>query len=128
MSEDIDIGKISEALNDKLDRDAGNPADLGKERITGWDRPDYSAVIEIGSGSNVDSYTPPKNGWIYFQGGTSGACMYYDSAKTENVLMGGYGSNSSISSCCFIPVIKGHTYYFSAKSVAFRRFFPCLGE
>jgi hypothetical protein len=42
MSEDINVGKISEALNDKLDRDVGNPADLGKERIVSWGMPDYS--------------------------------------------------------------------------------------
>ena len=107
-------------INNNLTR--GNKAE-----IVGWGMPDYSAVIEIGSGSNVDSYTPPKNGWIYFQGGTSGAGMYYDSAKTDDVLMGGYGSNSSTSSCCFIPVVKGHTYYFKNTTVAFRRFFPCVG-
>ena len=63
MSEDIDIGKISEALNDKLDRDAGNPADLGKERITGWGMPS-DTYIDLTLGESGTSYTAPANGWV----------------------------------------------------------------
>lgn len=120
-------GINAETINGKMDTDASNATVIGKETVNGWGLPDYSSVIDIGGGSNVGSYTPPSNGWIYFQGGTSGASMYYDSSKTNDVLMGGYSSDSSISSSCFIPVKKGYTYYFKATSVAFRRFFPCIG-
>lgn len=49
MSEDIDIGKISEALNNKTDRDFNNmnPSSLSKQTIVGWGMPDYSAGISV---------------------------------------------------------------------------------
>jgi hypothetical protein len=64
MSEDIDIGKISEALNDKLDRDVGNPADFGKERIVGWGMPDYENPTayraSLSNGDNTITITKPS--------------------------------------------------------------------
>lgn len=56
MSEAIDIGQITEALNDKMDRDAGNPATLGKERIVGWGMPDYTAGISKANSFTSDGY------------------------------------------------------------------------
>lgn len=44
---DIDIGQISEALNDKTDRDFNNmnPSALSKETVVSWGIPDYSAGV-----------------------------------------------------------------------------------
>lgn len=63
MSDDIDIGQISEALNDKMDRDAGNPATLGKERITSWGMPS-DTYEDLTLGAEGTSYTAPANGWF----------------------------------------------------------------
>lgn len=49
MSEDIDIGKISEALNDKLDLDLGNATTTTKETIGSCGIPDYSKGISVSS-------------------------------------------------------------------------------
>ena len=62
MSEDIDIGEISEALNDKMDRDAGNPATLGKERIVGWGMPDWTKATNDTSAS----ITLEKDSIVFF--------------------------------------------------------------
>lgn len=72
MSEDIDIGKISEALNDKLDRDVGNPADLGKERIIELVMPDYeNATIPISF-----PFVAPSNGIVKLAFVTGGNAAY----------------------------------------------------
>lgn len=46
---DINIGAISEALNNKADLDFNNmdPSDLSKETIVGWGMPDYSAGVSV---------------------------------------------------------------------------------
>lgn len=114
-------------IEDKANKDLDNITNTGKSIITGAMLPDYSSVIDIGGGSDVSSYTPPSNGWIYFQGGSVGIYMYYDSSKTSDVMTGGYLATGSSNASCFVPVIGGHTYYFNAHSVTFRRFFPCIG-
>ena len=54
---DIDVGALSEAINDKLDRDAGNANSQGVERVVGWGMPDYS------SGTSVTfPFTAPYDG------------------------------------------------------------------
>ena len=49
MSEDIDVGQISETLNDKMDRDSGNISNTGKDLIVGLGMPDYSRGVEYTS-------------------------------------------------------------------------------
>lgn len=56
---DINIGAITEALNDKLDRDAGNPETAGKQTIVGWGLPDYTAGVGVSSG-----YTATAKCWL----------------------------------------------------------------
>lgn len=111
---------FKEILDTSLNR--GNSAE-----ITSFLMPDYTAVVDIGGASTITDYTPPANGWLYFQGGSTQVTMYYDSAKTNAVAMGAYLATGSSNASCFIPVIKGHTYYFNGHTVTFRRFFPCLG-
>ena len=117
--------EVSSALSTKSNVAMDNVSSAGKATLVRLDRPDYSAKVEITATDNV-TWTAPSDGWVYFQGGTSGGSMYLDSTKTTDVLISGYGSNSSVSSSCFLPVIGGYTYYFG-KVVAFRRFYPSLG-
>lgn len=51
---DINVGALSEAINDKLDRDAGNITTAGKETMVGWTIPDYSSPI---TGVTTSPYT-----------------------------------------------------------------------
>lgn len=117
--------EVSNALSSKSNIAMDNLSSEGKNVLVRLDRPDYSAKVEIGSSDNI-TWTAPCDGWVYFQGGSSGTGMFLDAAKTNDVLISGYGSNSSISSSCFLPVNGGYTYYFG-KAVAFRRFFPSQG-
>lgn len=117
MSDDIDVGAISEALNDKMDRDAGNPADLGKERIVGWFVPDYDNAESITLNTSGVQFTPTKNGWVKLrrnpQDGTYYITMYKGTDNTGFEITGysaaGQFNTGFFSS--FIPVSKGETYF-----------------
>lgn len=60
-------GAITEAQNDKSDRDLGNisPSSIGKSTITNWGIPDYTA----GVATTTNSYTAPSVGFIQVEGG-----------------------------------------------------------
>ena len=89
---DIDVGALSEAINDKLDRDAGNANSQGVERVVGWGMPDYS------SGTSVTfPFTAPTNGVLKVN--TNGYWYGYinnsDSYHGINVISGGGGDQTS---------------------------------
>lgn len=44
---DIDVGAITEALNDKADLDFNNVGAEGKKNSVSWVMPDYSAGVEV---------------------------------------------------------------------------------
>lgn len=68
MSDDINIGALSEALNNKADVDFNNVADAGKENSVGWGMPDYSGIVTI-----TFPYTAVCDGEVRFNldGGSS---------------------------------------------------------
>ena len=59
---EIDIGELTEALNDKLDTNLNNATSNTKQIIVGWGSPDYSATLS-GVGNN---YTAPSDGIFWF--------------------------------------------------------------
>lgn len=79
MSEDIDIGKISEALNDKTDRDFNNmnPSSLSKETVIDWGTPDFDNVVKIGLMNNNDTYTVPMDGYVFLTAASNNFASYY---------------------------------------------------
>lgn len=85
---DINIGAITEALNDKADRDAGNFGSTGKKRIIGFGIPDYNAGISISSWP----YTIPSVGWvkaeIHAQNGQYGKRLLYTPPDASTVYFG----------------------------------------
>ncbi len=63
MSEDINVGAISEALNNKMDRDNLNASDTGTAVGGGWSFPSNSYVdLTVESSGTV--YTMPSCGWL----------------------------------------------------------------
>ena len=131
MTEAIDIGEISEALNDKMDRDAGNPATLGKERIIDWGMPDYSAGVSLTKTSSYENVITIKgfvlfnaeytsgNDRAYVKKGSNGtpyqtaACHYYYNSYYD-------GSHD------IIPVDVGDIVY-NESGLITMTFFPCKG-
>ena len=122
MSEDIDIGQISEALNDKMDRDAGNPATLGKETIVGWGMPDYSAGVS----KPVSGFTSDKKGFVCGSSETlqnNAATINVNSVQVFRLAISGSASCQGTSS--LFPVDVGDVV--AGTHLSEMTFFPTKG-
>lgn len=66
MTQDINFGAISEALNNKMDRDVQNISGGGKQYILMLGLPDYSKTIDITDVLySTKQYTAPTDGILY---------------------------------------------------------------
>lgn len=63
MSEDINVGAISEALNNKMDRDTLNASDTGNINMAGLGMPS-DKYIDFTLNASGSTYTAPANGWF----------------------------------------------------------------
>lgn len=72
LETDINIGAITEALNGKIDLDAGNIANAGKSVIA-HDAMPSSTYDNLTVGSSGAEYTAPADGWFYVVGGCAGS-------------------------------------------------------
>ena len=61
----IDTGKITEALNAKLDIDMDNLPLSGKSLLCGLGMPS-ERIITLTANENAAKYTAPANGWFFF--------------------------------------------------------------
>lgn len=64
MSEDINVGAISEALNNKMDRDTLNASDTGNINMAGLGMPS-NTYIDLTLNASGSTYTAPANGYYY---------------------------------------------------------------
>ena len=64
MSEDINVGAISEALNNKMDRDNLNASNTGTAVGGGWSFPS-DTYINLTLQASGSTYTAPADGYIY---------------------------------------------------------------
>lgn len=62
---DIDFGQLSEALNDKADRDGGNFDSIGKGRIVGFGLPNFTTLTSISS----LPFTATEDCWVFITAG-----------------------------------------------------------
>lgn len=108
---DIDIGQISEALNDKTDRDFNNmnPSSLSKETIVSWSMPDYDAGVAISL-----PYTCPTDGYVRLTHGasTNAYATYTISGQIFQINNDGAGYQAIV-----FPVAKGDIVQLTAGSV-----------
>lgn len=122
---DIDFGRISESLNEKMDRDVGNPSITGKERIVVFGIPDYSAGIT----TTTNSYTAPKAGFVQVNG--SMGAWATSELKVNGVLVDRFrnvysDSGASYGMQCIVD--KGDVVTQSGGSgTATMRFYPFKG-
>lgn len=139
MSDDIDIGQISEALNDKMDRDVGNPATLGESRMSGFGMPSDN-YEDLTLGTSGAEYTAPANGYfcINFQTTQSGGFVQLslnpgvgDTDIYGSVSDGDSWSGQSSYIKAFLPVKKGDivkAFYSNITSNGVFRFVYAKGE
>lgn len=125
MADDINVGAFSEALNDKMDRDAGNAASAGKETIVDWGTPDYTAGINISSSVTGSGYTVLKDGIIYYF--TMPATSALDVSINGSYVMrkGSTSGNYSASGASIVK--KGDVFLMSMISGGSVYFYPFKG-
>ena len=127
----INIGAISEALNNKLDIDLGNITSASINKINHYGAPDYTNAIDIASVIGT-KYTVPKNGFIFVQARSNG--------NSDNVTISinnlDYGinkedayNNSRRYTFGLFPVKTGDVVKLSYYTdMIYAKFVPCLGE
>ena len=119
-----DIGALTEALNEKLDRDVQNPANLGKEEIAHLAMP--SAVyIDLTLPASDGTVEAPADGYIIFSKAATASGQFIGlytqlslSADAVAVVPGDIRR-------VFIPVKKGatvHVAYSASGNTNFFRF------
>lgn len=107
-------GAITEALNDKTDRDARNLSGGGKTLISGLGMPS-SRYIVLTLGASGSSYTAPANGYVCISGAATGDSYValvsneVRSQATETKI--GYGIR------CFIPVKSGGIFNYEYQNL-----------
>lgn len=101
MSEDINVGAISEALNNKVDLNSS------------WSTPS-SRYIDLTLGASGTNYTAPANGWFSFDIATNTTGNVYGHLKNvENPKFSiSSFNNNGWEVQGFLPVKKGDIIYY----------------
>lgn len=120
---DINVGAFSEALNDKLDRDASNAASDGKQTIVGWAIPDYANVVSIASSDFP--YTAAKKGFVIVEGSASSSTFSVSVDDVEIVSLQGAGTYNVRSGWVIVDV--GDIVKVTSSSSVIGRFIPMKG-
>ena len=111
MSIDVDIGQITEALNDKADIGLGNTVDhlttAAKEYFTGIGMPSHS-YVELALGENNAEYTAPANGYFEINMTSDAAAQHINMInKLTGFSTEGVSAKSGNVVRQYLPVLKG---------------------
>ena len=109
---DIDLGAVTEALNNKTDTDVQNTTNVGSAQIANFALPG-STVVTKEWGNSGDTYTVPADGWLFAQRQAGAA------AQTLSIqVLDGEGNflyqdislapNTNAYLCCLVPITKDH--------------------
>lgn len=127
---DIDFGQISEALNDKADRDIGNLNTQGRVRGGGLSFRS-NKFIDLTLGASVSEYTAPADGFFYLRKG-SGSADKYIVINEKNTRLGMKASSTASQSLeIMLPASKGQTVvieYSASAAVVYFRFIYANGS
>lgn len=129
---DINVGALSEAINDKLDRDAGNANSQGVERVVGWGMPDYSAGVALIKTANYQNVISNKGYVLFNAEHTAGDDKAYikndaDSVPYQTAACHHYESQYYDGSHNIVPVDVGNIVY-NTSGVIDMTFFPMKGN
>ena len=126
---DINIGQITEALNDKMDRDVQNiDTQIGSPFVAGLSAPSntYEDLTLLASG---ETYTAPADGYFYFDKSASANNQYcdtfiYDSNDNVVYRLTSVAPASGYKSRLLVSALKGQkvgfTYTVAGATNAFR--------
>lgn len=122
----IDVGQITEDLNNKADVDLGNLTNAGKIVGAGLGMPS-STYIDLTIGASGTIYTAPANGWVLVFGSGTNGRMYVE--NTANSLVFVERPNSIMRA--YIPIKIGQNFrvvYSGDISVSTIRFIYAEGS
>lgn len=115
-------GLNTELFNGKLDIDIGNITVSTKNKIIGWEIPDYSARITVSAGE----FTPPVDGVLI--GWTATKAAGIDVSFNGEYIQRAYtNSQWETYSPLTLPVAKGETYVIANNKNSTLNFYPCKG-
>lgn len=120
---DINVGAFSEALNDKLDRDAGNAASDIKQTVVGWGMPDYANAVSIASGDFP--YTATQKGFVIVEGAANSSTFSVSVDDVEMVCSQGTNSYNQRSGWVIVDV--GDIVKVTSSSSVTAHFIPMKG-
>lgn len=135
MSNDIDIGQIGEALNNKADLDLNNinPGTIGKQTIIKICLPDWSAGTDIDIPLQATPYTCPTDGvyvanFMHDGGNNKANYLYVNGVKTANCLSNSDANNRNKASIS-VYLKRGDVIYFdygcaNASNIYSTAFYP----
>jgi hypothetical protein len=108
---DIDVGAITEALNNKTDTDVQNTTTIGSAQIANFAAPSDTAIA-VTWGTSGFSYTAPADGWISGVRYSTSTGQYFRMKlyTSSNVLLmqaQGMAPNNSQSIGLTLPMAKG---------------------
>ena len=130
MSEvNTDIGRVLEALNGKVDIDAGNFTAEGKTTIAGLGMPS-DRYIDLTLGASGSNYTAPANGYFCISKISTGTNQFVALINDKNVRSNVYCDSGSYGYVS-IPAKKGDVVfavYSMGGTTEFFRFIYAEGE
>jgi hypothetical protein len=111
MNEDINIGAISEALNNKMDRDTLNASDTGNIIMAGLGMPS-DTYIDLTLNADGATYIAPANGWFTFWAMSADNSLnwsMFHNLTASNLSTGFVCPSSTSRNCIMMPCKKGDT-------------------
>jgi hypothetical protein len=133
---DIDFGQLSEALNDKMDRDVQNAGNAGKATISNFAMPG-DTYEDLTLGASGTRYTAPADGYVAIEKRSSGNNQYlgiwvknHNLANVDYYVSFSCFANQEVHRV-FVPIKKGEYFdvgYTAGGTVGFFRFIYAQGE
>lgn len=129
----IDVNKIYEDLNIKMNKDFSNSENVVKsfrEQSIGWGFPDYASAV---TRSQNTTYTAETNLWLYceaYSGSDSAGQASAVDIKIDGVTITSMSGFHWVRTCFVMPIPKGSTFVCSKSgggSAVFKTF-NCKGE
>ena len=115
MNEDINVGAISEALNNKMDRDCHNADATGTSTGAGYAMPS-DTYIDLTLNASGSTYTAPANGWFILQASTSRECNIMWRNVTNDEPFQEKRVYSAVGTSLIHPILKNNVFYLSYEN------------
>lgn len=133
MSNEINVGAISEALNNKVDLNQLNTNEQGLEYVSGIPMPS-DRYVDLTLGASGSSYTAPANGWVLCSkrlGANEGLFLLSQNSQGQRLCEYSVRTPSLSDQGGSIPVKKNQrffVYYDGTGAVEFFRFVYAEGD